>query len=280
MWLTARVLQTLKGATDIVDAIAFAPDGKLLASGSGTADKSVRLWNPDDGKELKNLGAHNGSVYCVTFSPDGKLLASSGADNIIKVWDVAGQTELMQLKGHELGVTGVVFAGDNKTLVSVSQDRTIRVWNLDAKEPAPIIVAVDCLARVQLQSKKNIKQIIVEKPAIVGVDKSPGNAARMVLKGLQLGTTRIDLIDADGGKESYKVIVQPDTGEAAKDAKKSADPIIVPVGGQAPLQMKSKKLIKDVFVDKPTLLKADPDLTNLAGLVLRGLKPGTAAAPN
>jgi len=270
-----KVLQTLKGATDIVDTIAFSPDGKLLASGSGTADKSVRLWNPDDGKEVKNLGAHNGSVYCVAFSPDGKLLASSGADNIIKVWDVPGQKELMQLKGHELGVTGVVFAGDDKTLVSVSQDRSVRVWNLDAKEAETIVVLVDCLARLQMKSKKNIKEVFVEKPTIVGVDRNPGNAARMVLRGLQQGTTRIDLSDTDGGKQSYKVVVQTDTGEPAKDAKKDANTIIVPVGGQVPLQMKSKKLIKDVFFNKPTILKAEPDLTNLSGLILKGLKQGT-----
>ncbi len=270
-----KVLQTLKGATDIVDTIAFSPDGKLLASGSGTADKSVRLWNPDDGKEVKNLGAHNGSVYCVAFSPDGKRLASSGADNIIKVWDVPGQKELMQLKGHELGVTGVVFAGDDKTLVSVSQDRSIRVWNLDAKEAETIIVLVDCLKRLQMKSKKNIKDVFVEKPIIVGFDRDAGNSGRVILRGLQEGTTRIDLMDEQGGKESYKVVVQTDTGEPTKDAKKAANTVTVPVGGQMLVQMKSKKKIKDVFFDKPTVLDAELDPTTPTRLVLKGLKQGT-----
>ena len=110
-------------------------------------DKSVRLWNPADGKEVKNLGTHNGSVYSVAFSPDGKLLASAGSDNLIKIWDVAGQKEIRQLKGHEMGVTGIVFAGDNDTLVSISQDRTMRVWNL--KNP---------LRRKRSPKKKNPKK--------------------------------------------------------------------------------------------------------------------------
>ncbi len=57
------------------------------------ADKTVRLWNAADGKEVKNLGAHDGSVYTVAFSPDGKLLASAGAgkDNLAKIWDVKEQ---------------------------------------------------------------------------------------------------------------------------------------------------------------------------------------------
>jgi WD40 repeat protein len=117
----------LKGHTDIVDTIAFSPDGKSLATAS--ADKTVRLWNPADGKELKNLGAHDGSVYSIAFSPDGKLLASagSGKDNLVKIWDVKEQKALTQLKGHEQPVTSVVFAG-NDVVVTTSMDRTIRVW--------------------------------------------------------------------------------------------------------------------------------------------------------
>ena len=130
----------MKGHTDIVDTIAFSPDGKSLATAG--ADKAVKLWNPADGKELKALGVHDGSVYAVAFSPDGKLLASAGAgkDNLVKVWDVKEQKELTQLKGHEQPVTAVVFA-DNDVIVTASMDRTIRTWTtkdaakLDASVP-------------------------------------------------------------------------------------------------------------------------------------------------
>ncbi|MBM3979375.1 MAG: hypothetical protein FJ304_03655 [Planctomycetes bacterium] len=125
----------LKSHTDIVDTIAFSPDGKSLATGG--ADKSVKLWNQTDGKELKALGAHDGSVYAVAFSPDSKLLASAGAgkDNLVRIWDVKEQKELTQLRGHEQPVTSVVFSGDTD-VVTVSMDRTIRVWNV--KNPPPL----------------------------------------------------------------------------------------------------------------------------------------------
>ena len=118
----------LKGHTDIVDTIAFSPDGKSIATAG--ADKSVRLWDPATGKEVKNLGTHDGSVYTVVFSPDGKLLASagSGKDNFTKIWDLKTQKELKQLKGHKEPVTSVVFTGNN-VVVTTSMDRTIRVWN-------------------------------------------------------------------------------------------------------------------------------------------------------
>ena len=127
----------MKGHTDIVDTIAFSPDGKSLATAG--ADKAVKLWNPADGKELKALGVHDGSVYSVAFSPDSKLLASAGAgkDNVVKIWDVKEQKELTQLKGHEQPVTSVAFT-DNEMIVTASMDRTIRTWTTkDAAKKDP-----------------------------------------------------------------------------------------------------------------------------------------------
>jgi len=126
----------LKGHTDIVDTIAFSPDGKTLATAG--ADKAVKLWDPAEGKEIKSLGAHDGSVYVVAFSPDGKLLASAGAgkDNLVKIWDVKEQKELTQLRGHEQPVTAVVFA-DNERVVTASMDRTIRTWTTKEAKKDP-----------------------------------------------------------------------------------------------------------------------------------------------
>src|SRR5205823_6511267 len=64
---------TLAGHSGMVGSLAFSPDGKRLASGSG--DRTVRVWDLASGKELLQLRGHTGIVTCVAFSPDGKRLA-------------------------------------------------------------------------------------------------------------------------------------------------------------------------------------------------------------
>jgi len=118
----------------------------VLASGS--VDKSVRTWNPDNAKDAKSLGNHGASVYGVAFSPNGKLLASCAFDGTIKVWDLEGGKELKSFstgpeKGPKDGVLQVAWGADNKTLYACGFDKYLHVWDaLEGKElehygPAP-----------------------------------------------------------------------------------------------------------------------------------------------
>ena len=105
---------TLTGHAEVVNSIAFSPDGKTLASGSG--DTTVRVWNATTGTLIYTLRGHTGYVNSVAFSPDGKTLASGSSDGTVGLWDVTTGTLIHTLKGDIRSVDGVAFSPpDGKT---------------------------------------------------------------------------------------------------------------------------------------------------------------------
>jgi dipeptidyl aminopeptidase/acylaminoacyl peptidase len=114
-------VQSLAG--EALQAIAFAPDGKILAAAG--ADRLIHLWDPATGQKLGSLRGHRGEVLSVAFAPDGKTLASAGDDGDVRLWDVASGKQLHCFKAHQSRVPAVVFSPDGKLLASGSWDSTI-----------------------------------------------------------------------------------------------------------------------------------------------------------
>ena len=146
---TGKPLFTLTGHRSAVHWLAFAPDGKTLATASW--DKTVRLWDTATGKATRVLSGHTDKVLAVAFSPDGTLLAScSGkwaergmnsdlpAPAEVIVWDLTGTSQRAHTPHHDR-VLGVAFAPDG-TLASAGWDGTVKLWQrVAATQPADAI---------------------------------------------------------------------------------------------------------------------------------------------
>ena len=96
---------------------------------SSSWDGTLRIWDVEIGKELKQIQAHEPHAYCATFSPDGKRIVSGGwEDRVLRLWDAATGKELRKYQGHAAAVTSVAFFPDGRRIASASADGTARVW--------------------------------------------------------------------------------------------------------------------------------------------------------
>ncbi|MDX2042062.1 MAG: protein kinase [Acidobacteriota bacterium] len=130
----SRELTVLKSHRDRILAVAFAPDGKLLASAG--ADQTIKLWDTTNWREVASLTGHSQMIRAVAFSPDGKTLVSGSEDRFVKLWDVAARRELSTIRGHGGKVYSLAFSPDGQTLATASDDHTVKLWDMTANTQA------------------------------------------------------------------------------------------------------------------------------------------------
>lgn len=145
---SGRCIYTLSGHTSWVTAVAIAPNGNILASGS--LDDTIKLWNLPKADLLKTLPGHRRGVNALAISPSGQVLVSVGDDCALKLWNLANGALLKTLTGHARDVNAVTISPDGQFLASGSEDRTIRLWQATTGQLLKTILGagsiVKCLA--------------------------------------------------------------------------------------------------------------------------------------
>ena len=126
---TGEFKRRLLGHTDRVVIVAFSGDGSLLASGSD--DRTARVWQTSEWKEIENLKEHPDRVISLAFRPDGHVLAAGCADGSIRLWDARTAGPLDLAKQHTASVWGLAFQPNSKSLASASggEKGTVRTWD-------------------------------------------------------------------------------------------------------------------------------------------------------
>ncbi|NET74319.1 MAG: WD40 repeat domain-containing protein, partial [Sphaerospermopsis sp. SIO1G2] len=129
-------INTLYGHSNYVFAIAINPQGKTFISGS--ADKTIKVWDLETGENTKTLTGHSNFVSSVVFSHDGSIIASGSYDKTFKLWhDLKSKTFIE----HSGCVTSIAFSNDGKCFATSSMDKTIKIW--DVKEEKLIYTISD-----------------------------------------------------------------------------------------------------------------------------------------
>jgi WD40 repeat protein len=124
-------LPTLRGPSNEVQAIRFAPDGRTLAS--FTKGGGLTLWSVEDGREIRTLSLPAARALDLAFSPNGEILAVADSSNAIEFWNPATGGLLITLAGHAEPVLRLAFAPDGRTLASASEDGTVKLWSVVAR---------------------------------------------------------------------------------------------------------------------------------------------------
>lgn len=125
---------------DRVQALAFSPDGKLIAAGGGVPTQSgeVVLLDAATGSMVRRFPVPVAGqapvlkdvVLCLAFSPDGTLLATGGADRAVAAFNVASGAKVHVFDDHAGRVLGIAWRGDGKLLASVGVDNQCRFWKV------------------------------------------------------------------------------------------------------------------------------------------------------
>ncbi|MCS7059285.1 MAG: WD40 repeat domain-containing protein [Meiothermus sp.] len=129
LWEQGRPIHRFNEASLEVAALAFSPDGGYLAAGG--RDGLTRIYHLGEKRLLRALEAHDNGVSALAFSPDGQRLATGGRDRLVRVWDWRSGRRGLEFRAHESHVTGLAFTLKGRGLVSASSDESLAWWLLE-----------------------------------------------------------------------------------------------------------------------------------------------------
>jgi serine/threonine protein kinase len=121
-------IHTVKAHAQGIQAIAFSPDGKRLATGG--LDSEIRIWDVFTQEELLNIEIHGTrELFSLCFTQDGRRILCGSRSESIGIWDAWTGLKLVDLIGHKDYVHDLAMSPCGRILASASGDNSVRLWD-------------------------------------------------------------------------------------------------------------------------------------------------------
>jgi WD40 repeat protein len=133
---SGRQVGLLRGERSLFGALAFAPDGKTLATAGGFKEMPVRVWDVATRREVRRHGSGRLWVNSLLFTPDGRTLLAAASSEEVCLWDVRTGRHRLRLPGQPRpGRRGrrarycIALDREGKTLIAAA-GRTLALWDV------------------------------------------------------------------------------------------------------------------------------------------------------
>jgi RNA polymerase sigma factor (sigma-70 family) len=119
--------RSVEGLPEHASGMAFSPDGRMLACGSGP---DTAVWEVSTRKLRFKVRSQAAWNWTQRFSPDGRLLARLTSNDAVEVWDVVNGRQVATFQGHDSSVKTFAFTGDGAHIITASDDCTLLAWDV------------------------------------------------------------------------------------------------------------------------------------------------------
>jgi WD40 repeat protein len=130
-------LYTLFGHTDIVDGLAWSPDGSKIVTAS--QDQTIRIWDEEAGQELQSISIEGvDRVSYPNWSSDGKQIlvtANYAGKSSYMVLDVESGEVVFEHYSEEFNIMSASWSPAGERIAAICDDDRIRVWEANVDDP-------------------------------------------------------------------------------------------------------------------------------------------------
>lgn len=126
---TSGPFAVLDAHDSAVQALAFSAAGSRPLLASGSADKTLKVWNLETLDRIRTYRGHRDYVTAVAFSSRGREVASASLDGNVRIWSGRSSRLTRSLSGHQGRANALAFAPSGDVLASAGDDGKVRVWD-------------------------------------------------------------------------------------------------------------------------------------------------------